>query len=557
MVKNLPKTEEKTGSNITLEDTIEGYFYHDDNEQGMQIRGQISQHTTDGRNKFNNDDTPIVIGNNTVQKIDTGIRVTATASDGNQFVIYKLMDLSDYIGKVARMKADFVASSENLGSIKFGVCSADGSTRQSKTSTSVSGTTIYFTVPSELGDNKYLAVWLYSNNSGTAVAGDYVDYTKIIVTIDNEDMTYEEYTGGISSPNPNYEQKIKYVTGNNTVRVRGNNLLNFNVTQDSKVTVNTDRTITINGRGGFSLNFESLALKGNTSYSLKYEVVSGSVTGSNIFLSFSGTWLTPTYPSATYTPTSDETKNAIWINNTASFDNCKLKIWVNEGNIALPFEPYITPITKQLSLGNLEIYEDGYFSYENNKWYLNNEYGKFQFDENTANISYYGASASNRDYAWQIKNTLFAKNLDADSIMNAYMDKFKEVSPNSFFQQAKYAIIKENYVFSITPSNQVLINAVGITTGNEFLEFLEEIKPLLVTKLATPSKTEITDPTLINQLNDIYKLLSIRGTTIVETECEVGNMPIVIKAKALLDMNSLISKMENIETRLALVESEE
>lgn len=48
--------------------------------------------------------------------------------------------------------------------------------------------------------------------------------------------------------------------------------------------------------------------------------------------------------------------------------------------------------------------------------------------------------------------------------------------------------------------------------------------------------------------------MSYDGTTIIETECEEGNMPIIISASALLDSAKVI---EDLETRIEVLESEE
>lgn len=58
-------------------------------------------------------------------------------------------------------------------------------------------------------------------------AGLSVDNVKIRpMLVSGTDDTYEPYTGGIPSPNPNYPQNIHVVKGNNTVEVCGKNLYN-------------------------------------------------------------------------------------------------------------------------------------------------------------------------------------------------------------------------------------------------------------------------------------------------------------------------------------------
>ena len=113
----------------------------------------------------------------------------------------------------------------------------------------------------------------------------------------------------------------------------GYNLLDFNVTQDSRVTVNEDGTLTINGTGGFALNIDKLQLKAGITYYQKVELISGSISGSNInntFLSFAGAgaWISSENFSQTNL-TKDTEKTTIWINASATFDNAVIKIWAN------------------------------------------------------------------------------------------------------------------------------------------------------------------------------------------------------------------------------------
>ena len=127
----------------------------------------------------------------------------------------------------------------------------------------------------------------------------------------------------------NLEAKLRLNGGDKQETREGSNLLNFNVEQNSKVTVNADGTLTINGTGGFSLNFEEITLKNGTTYYEKFELVSGNITGSNVFLSFNGTtWLNKSN-FTNYTPSEDTKKSSLWIHQDAVFENAVVKIWAN------------------------------------------------------------------------------------------------------------------------------------------------------------------------------------------------------------------------------------
>lgn len=118
--------------------------------------------------------------------------------------------------------------------------------------------------------------------------------------------------------------------GSVEIDVVNSNLLDFNVVQDSRVTINEDGTITINGTGGFSLNIDKLQLKHGVTYYQKVELISGSISGTNINNTFLGVGLWISSEKFSHTNlTKDTEKTAIWINVSATFNNAVIKIWAN------------------------------------------------------------------------------------------------------------------------------------------------------------------------------------------------------------------------------------
>lgn len=147
--------------------------------------------------------------------------------------------------------------------------------------------------------------------------------------------------------------------GSAKVTVENSNLLDFNVEQNSKVTVNSNGTLTINGTGGFSLNIDKLQLKAGITYYQKVELISGSISGSNInntFLSFTGTgaWISSVNFSQTNL-TKDTEKTAIWINASAIFNNAVIKIWANTDKsdfVLHQSQTAIMPIQQEMLTGD-------------------------------------------------------------------------------------------------------------------------------------------------------------------------------------------------------------
>lgn len=194
---------------FTVEDEAIGYT-----TKMTALYGKSIQETRSGKNLFNKSITPIIASSGqTFTELDTGIKISCTKSSSTNAVrygIYKLIDLTNYVGKFVRIKCEFSKSNENLAPrYCIGFCDVDGNNRTQKSISITSGETVSFTVPTLDSTSIYLCVWLYCTYNSPIEKGDYVDFTDIIVTMDNEDMTYEPY--GVS-PSPDYPSPIESVT---------------------------------------------------------------------------------------------------------------------------------------------------------------------------------------------------------------------------------------------------------------------------------------------------------------------------------------------------------
>lgn len=196
----------------------------------IKNRGGSYQETTQGKNLFDNTLKGYGHYGYTAKTITNGIRIIAEndfTKDDALFGVYTIIDLSKYIGKVVRMQADIIPNkSTGAGAYRLGLSNKDSTNRKALAETGTKKE-ISFTVPELIGEQKYLAIWFYIGTTDSGTKGDYTDYTNIIVTIDNDDMTYEPYTGGTPSPNPNYPQEIQNVGDNINLYDKNNpNILN-------------------------------------------------------------------------------------------------------------------------------------------------------------------------------------------------------------------------------------------------------------------------------------------------------------------------------------------
>lgn len=225
-----------------------------------KIKGGLRQTTTDGRQLFDNTLKGYGRYGMIAKTIPTGVRLFAdidiTASD-HIFGLYATINLSNFVGKTVRMKAMFKSNSNLKGKYSIGLCNSNGTNRVLKDNTNVSEKEISFVIPNLETGQEYLGVWFYANFDGTGVAGDYVDYTNVIITINNEDMTYEPYTGGIPSPNLKYPQEIETV---------GSNVNLFDGELESGSLTNNTGQNYGNAKNTRSKNY--LAVEENTTYAL-------------------------------------------------------------------------------------------------------------------------------------------------------------------------------------------------------------------------------------------------------------------------------------------------
>lgn len=173
-----------------------------------------------------------------------------------------------------------------------------------------------------------------------------------------KDKPYEQYG---ASPSIDYPSEIKTVKDSVQVNVSNSNMLDFNVAQNEKVTVNDDGTITINGTGGFFLNFKEISLKKGITYYTNYQVISGTAINSKeegkIFLKIrnaQGKYLQEnSFNEDIYQD--DITSSGIWIHSNAVFTNAKIKIWTStEKSDFVPHQSQtvIMPIQQEMLEGD-------------------------------------------------------------------------------------------------------------------------------------------------------------------------------------------------------------
>lgn len=211
-------------------------------------------------------------------------------------------------------------------------------------------------------------------------------------------------------------------------------------------------------------------------------------------------------------------------------------IMINEGQTAKPFTPY--------GIYSYPLYNiEDYYYKEDGKWYVHNEWGKYEF---TGNESFVKSSFSSDERICVYGSSSIISN-----------SKLQSDTKVSYSNIAKYGDYQYRNYDCIVADRQVHL---GLSTdkigGKEVSDLITYLKnqydsgtpAYAIYELATPTETEIKNSILINQLNNLLKLKIYKGGTNIS---QVGNTEVLSK----LDIDYIIDK-DYIQTAILEVEPE-
>ena len=291
----------------------------------------------------------------------------------------------------------------------------------------------------------------------------------------------------------------------------------------NKLTITTSSTVS----SGFYLTparWQPLIdnFKENKTYTLSFDIIAN--TNTTIRAGFENAYRTLTLTANTkyrvITTTSD-LNTAIIVYNTNSTANINLEItniMISENSNLTTYEPYQTPQTYQLSLGDKELYTDSEIVRvsKNNFKFVD----KFEKKRITGVPSTINTSSTNTT------RITYTTGMNSNCIL----------SNRAKCNRLKYATIwstdEEGFYNDNNSKNVIMrMNKSVIGETNESISaYLEANETYILGELVTPIETPITDTTLINQLENFYNSQSFTGTTIIEIN---GQLPLIIKVRAL------------------------
>lgn len=341
----------------------------------------------------------------------------------------------------------------------------------------------------------------------------------------NEGQTvqpFEPYTGGQPSPNPDYPQEVKGVS-EISGKIVGSNLINYKKIQNDRIIVNTDGTLTINGKGGIGISFEAIKPDKDTTYYFRGEIISGTVDNttscimgnSNVLSS----WIAPD-KDVKFTILKGQSFNSLWIHDSRTFTNAKIKIWISKEQT--DYQPYTSqPFNHTLSKPLYRLSDSVYDYIDVDKGKIVRNVGVVTFDGSDDEWLFTNTENYYNDISTVVltKSLGFTSNMIYGDIITILCDKLTAFSVNkSIWMKQNTAngvsMVNTSYGFAIRLSHSL----TGVTdaddadsTINKFRAYMQQNPITVYYQLTTPTEEPIPSDlqSLLQSLKSYYPQTNI------------------------------------------------
>ena len=369
--------------------------------------------------------------------------------------------------------------------------------------------------------NTYYVRWSLNYNDTTTMTQELFESLQAQLELGNQATTYEPYQSQeykIDLPVENLWGNVNYsvTDGGLTYTYNNDGTINANGTSTGTATsITVANAITNNvyatlSKGTYTVSCKNLSNYGRLQvYTTNSVGLVNSTTGKGTF-------------------TLNETTSVILrfqLNSGITLNNYKFKLQLEKGSVANQYTPYGTTPIELCKIGT---YQDSIVK-DNGKWYLNKQIGKVVLD-------------GSED--WNLKDTYnsinqFQTNKEDAIYIN---DNYARVLSN-YYKGTKYSMswtIDNSITLAQAPSaNQIRIMTSQIDSVENFKTWLSTHNTTVYYGLQTPTITEITDTTLIEQLDNLENAYSYdTQTNITQTN---DDMPFILDVEAILSLKNIFN----------------
>lgn len=343
--------------------------------------------------------------------------------------------------------------------------------------------------------------------------------------------SFEPYVGGIPAPNPNYPQDIQVVTGEQTMKVTGKNLLRLvqmsTPSQGITTTVNSDGSITVSGTASSSwatlTNVSTdIALSSGETYTFSINgelpVSIGLVTSGVTRQDFN---IAPGRTSVTATANYDNTALSLYIFGLTQNQSYDFTIYpqFEEGSSVTTYEPFQSQ-TYTVDLGSIKLckigeYQD-YIYKSRDDWYVHKVIEKI-----VAEGSAGGYNGSDNWYWIGLSSYGGANAVSSGSL---FSDRFTFYKRSDFLDTSLVGC-------SIDSATTLLIRNTDCASVSDYRTWLASNNVTLYYPLDTPINTKITNTTLRGQLEALAGAQAYSGKTVYQTNS--ATMPAILSVELL------------------------
>lgn len=193
------------------------------------------------------------------------------------------------------------------------------------------------------------------------------------------------------------------------------------------------------------------------------------------------------------------------------------KIQIEKGSTASSFAPYFTPI----ELCKIGTYQD-YIYKSGEDWYVHKDLAKVVLDG--SDTSNYGTLGNGTGGIKRFRYSRSDIGNVPDDIRTTYCDIYQGI-------QRRYTLDIQNSISQYTQQNMLNITTSSTTyTLNDYLSFLSSNPATVYYVLATPTDTQITNATLIAQLEALNAATTYDGTTVITVSSEnlAGSLEVTV-----------------------------